>query len=48
MTTHFNIDTPNTHKHHRSLSWIATGTSIKNGGVFKVQIDISVYFYFGF
>ena len=27
------IDTPNTHIHDCSLSWLGTGTSIKNNGV---------------
>jgi hypothetical protein len=29
----FKIDTPNTHIHDRSLSWVGTGTSIKCGGI---------------
>jgi hypothetical protein len=27
------MDTPNTEMHNRSLSWLDTGTSIKNGGL---------------
>ena len=27
------VDTPNTHIHDQSLSWLGTGTSIKRGGV---------------
>jgi len=27
------IDTPNTHRHDRSLSWLDIGTSIKSGSV---------------
>ena len=42
------IDSPNTHLHDDSLSWLCTGTSIKSGGIKLglwdiIQIIIFIY-----